>query len=295
MADPELPVSRAVELHGMGLAEFASLALRRLGQPGLIIAEQALPSVRLTRGLATDPWGKRSRLGGQPLVAAGFEWPRTDAGKALSFVAQLNTADVAADVLLPLPQDTLLAFFFEADEQHGWGFDPAHRQYWHVCATPLERAVVAAAPPDSRSFTSRALRPRKVVTVPDSREPPLDERWGYDDDDFNAIYDDLENSSSSDAPRHRMFGWPDLVQNPMRLECQLASNGVNVGHVDGYDESVAEQLSAGADDWILLLQLDTDDEVGWMWGDSGTIYYWIREEDLKACRFDRVWMVLQCC
>ena len=276
----------------MGLAEFASLALRRLGQSGLIIAEQALPSVRLVRGLATDPWGTRSRLGGQPLVAAGFEWPRTDAGRALSFVAQVNTTDVAGDVMLPLPDATLLAFFYEADEQHGWGFDPADRQYWHVCATPVERAVVAAAPPDSRTFTSRALRPRKVVTVPDSREPPLDERWGIDDDDFNAMYDALENSG--DAPRHRMFGWPDLVQNPMRLECQLASSGINVGHLDGYDESVAAQLSGGAADWILLLQIDSDDEVACMWGDAGMIYYWIREQDLRAGRFDRVWMVLQC-
>jgi uncharacterized protein YwqG len=32
-----------------------------------------------------------------------------------------------------------------------------------------------------------------------------------------------------------------------------------------------------------------------MWGDSGTIYYWIRRQDLHRARFDRAWMILQCC
>jgi uncharacterized protein YwqG len=31
-----------------------------------------------------------------------------------------------------------------------------------------------------------------------------------------------------------------------------------------------------------------------MWGDLGMLYYWIREEDLAARRFDRVWGISQC-
>ncbi|WP_244918968.1 DUF1963 domain-containing protein [Paenibacillus dendritiformis] len=31
-----------------------------------------------------------------------------------------------------------------------------------------------------------------------------------------------------------------------------------------------------------------------MWGDVGRIYYWIREEDLEALRFDRVVCQMQC-
>jgi len=31
-----------------------------------------------------------------------------------------------------------------------------------------------------------------------------------------------------------------------------------------------------------------------MWGDLGRIYYWIRDDDLAARRFDRSWLVLQC-
>jgi uncharacterized protein YwqG len=96
------------------------------------------------------------------------------------------------------------------------------------------------------------------------------------------------------APRHRMFGWPDLVQNPMQLECQLAANGIYVGDSTGYRHPRVAELAPGAADWLLLLQLDTDDEIGWMWGDVGTLYYWIRRQDLPAGRFDRTWMIFQC-
>jgi hypothetical protein len=41
-------------------------------------------------------------------------------------------------------------------------------------------------------------------------------------------------------------------------------------------------------DLILLLQLDTCGSSGMMWGDMGKAYFYIREEDLLAGRFDRV-------
>jgi uncharacterized protein YwqG len=31
-----------------------------------------------------------------------------------------------------------------------------------------------------------------------------------------------------------------------------------------------------------------------MWGDCGRIYYWIKEQDLDAEAYDRIWTILQC-
>lgn len=91
-----------------------------------------------------------------------------------------------------------------------------------------------------------------------------------------------------------MFGHSANVQNDMQLEAQLVTNGLYCGDETGYNDPRAELLEPGADDWVLLLQLDSDDSADLMWGDMGMLYFWIRQQDLKGHRFDRVWMSLQC-
>ncbi|MCR8632194.1 YwqG family protein [Paenibacillus radicis (ex Xue et al. 2023)] len=41
--------------------------------------------------------------------------------------------------------------------------------------------------------------------------------------------------------------------------------------------SEGEELEKGVSDWKLLLQIDSEEEIGMMWGDAGRIYFWIRE------------------
>jgi len=45
----------------------------------------------------------------------------------------------------------------------------------------------------------------------------------------------------------------------------------------------------------LLLQFDTDDDLDFMCGDAGTVYFCILEDDLLARRFDKVCCISQCC
>lgn len=33
---------------------------------------------------------------------------------------------------------------------------------------------------------------------------------------------------------------------------------------------------------------------GMMWGDLGSLYYWIRHDDLAAAPFEAWWTILQC-
>lgn len=47
----------------------------------------------------------------------------------------------------------------------------------------------------------------------------------------------------------------------------------------------------------LLLFFYDAEQMSWGFDpeDAGScLYYWIRDEDLRACRFDRAWMILQC-
>ncbi len=60
----------------------------------------------------------------------------------------------------------------------------------------------------------------------------------------------------------------------MKLECQLASNGLYCGDGDAYGSPQGRALADGAEDWRLLLQIDSDEDgPGWMWGDLGRIYF----------------------
>ena len=97
----------------------------------------------------------------------------------------------------------------------------------------------------------------------------------------------------------KLLGWPDIIQNNMTLECELVSQGHYLG---GKWESVPLEerdrlRKPSVEGWQLLFQLDTVESGGFelMFGDCGRIYFYIRNEDLAARRFDRVWLIQQCC
>jgi uncharacterized protein YwqG len=54
--------------------------------------------------------------------------------------------------------------------------------------------------------------------------------------------------------------------------------------------SSAEWTFAASDAsaWRLLLQIDSDDDLGLRWGDCGRLYFGMRADDLRAERFERV-------
>jgi uncharacterized protein YwqG len=117
----------------------------------------------------------------------------------------------------------------------------------------------------------------------------LDEKSQKRFDDI--VYEYLERNK----PMHQLLGNAVPIQGDnMPLECQLVSHGLYCGDATGYNDPRAEKLGAGAKDWVLLAMIDTDEPRGWMWGDGGCLYFWIRQEDLKARRFENVWLISQC-
>lgn len=137
-----------------------------------------------------------------------------------------------------------------------------------------------------------------VDAVPELTLPAEHPDIDYDTPADEAYRKLLAHLSTGEDPTHRLLGHPQPIQGEMELECQHASNGINCGGVrlSAQESARAKELESGAADWRLLLQIDTDtDGPGWMWGDVGRIYFWILKQDLKAHRFDNVWLVLQCC
>jgi len=270
-----------------------------LGSPLAPEAEAILatlrPSIRLTaRQLAMDMFALGgSRFGGVPDLPDGMSWP-VQAGRRLEFLAQIDLWEAAKVTPLPgMPQEGWLTFFYDAEKQP-WGFDPKDAGGWRVLffsgePTSLRRADVEPAfPPCMLHMEYESCLPDVFdSTVGVEMESP-ERRFLY-----GELRDEIQ--ASEEEIEHRLGGLPTLVQDDMRLQCQLASNEVHCGGpLDGKDP-LLETLSPGAADWDLLLQIDTDeDEPGWMWGDVGKIYYWLRRQDLEARAFHKAWLVLQC-
>jgi len=248
------------------------------------------PSVRLIACGERKPG--TTRLGGHPDLPPHIDWP-IRAGRPLSFIAQLDLPEIAPlDEQGLLPAEGMLWFFYDAARQP-WGCDPLDRDAWRVIHAP-SASLQRTRPPKNLGrglvFDACALELRSEMTLPGcyfnvrDREIPLHAFEWYDE-----LRDQLKTESRESI--HRLLGHADPVQNDdMEHYCQLGLHGIDYQQAEEYPI-----ISRAASEWILLLQVDTEEATGWMWGDVGRIYYWIRRSDLAARNFDNMWLVLQCC
>lgn len=252
-----------------------------------------------------------TRFGGKPDVPADFQWPffQTDTynddevkPRPLSFLAQFNCEELALlDSEGDMPKTGLLSFFYEAESQR-WGYDPKDegcaRVYWFDTQS-LSPAEFPEELKEYCRFPSIGINARAVVSFPGWEDFSLgrgDEFYNRFEE-FEEVFEELD--STVPEPSSKLLGWPDVIQNNMTCECELVRRGYYLGgdwsQIRLEDRQEAEQDSL--DDWRLLFQLDTveQDTFQLMFGDSGRVYFYIRREDLKNCRFDRAWLIQQSC
>jgi uncharacterized protein YwqG len=204
-------------------------------------------------------------------------------------------AEIAAAHRLDwLPKTGALLFFYDIDEMP-WGFDPKDRGSWVVLSVPdLADPVCVKSRADGNAIGGLSIRFAALRSIPSTDRKEV-AALRLDDVEFDAFCD-LAAASYGQNPKHQIGGFPQPVQGDgMELECQLVSNGVYCGDSSGYKSSRASELALGASDWRLLLQVDSDDDLGVMWGDTGMIYFWVQEHAARAGDFSNVWLVLQCC
>lgn len=249
-----------------------------------------------------------TRFGGEPLAPRDFQWPYFETAsfddpsgevksRPLAFLAQFDCAELAKyDKENLLPHRGVLSFFYSV-ESNRWGFDPADKGcsqvYWFEERDDL---VPAPFPQDLSAdyrFPALKISMKKEDSYPDYDDLPSE----VDSDEYEEFFEEL-NADEEDSVS-KLLGWPNVIQNAMAEECELIAREFYLGgDLREIPQEVREEASRGANDrWRLLFQLDTveQDDFELMFGDCGRIYFWIRKEDLAARRFDRVWLVLQCC
>jgi uncharacterized protein YwqG len=285
-----MEVSLRQRLMAAGLTERLADRLSALSQKAVRFVTQPEPD-------ASRPAVGVSRLGGSPDLREGFGWP-VWRDRPLAFIGQLNLADVSGfPCCAPLPESGLLTVFYDRD-QETWGFDPKDRGSWLVHYEPdlagLRRAEVRAES-SGTPFAPCSLSPVEALTLAEADSLAVEE-LDLSPAEREKYYDILEggDEDSPGAPRHQLLGHPSAVQGEMRLQCQLVTNGLFCGDPSGYEDPRAASLRAGATQWQLLLQIDSDDHAEMMWGDCGRLYFWLTEDALRRRAFSEAWMVLQC-
>ena len=235
------------------------------------------------------------RLGGLPRLTADMTWPMRD-GRPLSFLAEMDLAAIRAaggpDIL---PAQGFLHLFYDLLESP-WGFDPRDTAGFAILWSDRVTAEPAGRPAglaDEALLPPRTLRGRRAVSYPTPERLNL-APGVVSASDFDATWE-LESSETGNGVQHRIGGLPSPIQGDhMELEADQASQGVYMGDGKGYAAAGEEGLERARRDWMLLLQIDTDEGAGMMWGDMGRLYVWMRRDDLRVSRFDRVWMIQQC-
>lgn len=241
-----------------------------------------------------------SKIGGLPHMPESLEWPDNE-DYPLSFIAQINLADVAG-VIDPgtLPDKGWLYFFYDTEE-YPWGFDPEDRGGWKVLyfdgtLDKLQKMTDDEEDEDKGPFIPCSVQFARTFSIPS--QITLDQ-WGVElsEEDADAYIEVLEAFSEegdNDDIGHQFLGFPLEIQGEMSFECEAVNQGVYMGSPEGYEKAEKQGVGQGSEKWRLLLQVDSDDNAEMMWGDLGMLYFWIKEEDLIARDFSSVWTILQC-
>ncbi|MBI5928873.1 MAG: DUF1963 domain-containing protein [Chloroflexi bacterium] len=265
-----------------------------------------------------------SKLGGAPDLPSNEQWPYWQDGEPLSFICQLNLAEVTQhDVQQVLPTSGMLYFFCDAQDERGVppvGL-PEEQGRWKVIYFDGDLSTLKRTPlpqewvhhddlgldedyfaPHAVSFYYQATIPSLYIHREKYSIGPIDIMDSTDKAESDALFDKLDNMYQQILlnPSHQLLGHPNEIQeNDMRIGCQLASQGRDPWYHP--DDAESAEFMAGLEQWRLFLQIDSTKGYtgqfgvagGMCWADGGIIYLWIREQDLRSKKFENAWLALE--
>jgi len=238
--------------------------MTRAAQPTLLLTPTSTPGF--------------SKLGGDPELPNGFEWPKSYDGKPRPFLAQIDLGALSSGEPEWLPKEGRLYFFWD---DATYGFRDLVTVFRSL-APPL-----ATTPPPTG--TRRRFTERRVAFEACTSIPSLD--WlGEDVSEANlsgAELDELAEAPSApfgDKRRHRIGGYPDEIQEErMWLSCEHHRRDLPAPE---WDAEIPDAIRRAARQWRLLLQLDSDPQLGMNFG-GGRLYVFVREQDARKGDFSR--------
>ena len=232
----------------------------------------------------------QSKIRGNPYQPKDEPYPVDIDGNPLVLLAQINFADTPS--LPPYPSKGIIQFFISAnDELYGMnlenGFEGLARQdnfrvrYFADIISDKSQLIT------DFDFLNRDLN---VDFLPAGQECSMS---------FELA---TEMISLSDYQFDQIFGnncFEELGNKADQIEeiCwdTLQSEGHKIGGYAYFTQEDPRYWTSPSENWLLLLQIDTDDEADIMWGDAGVGGFFIQEEDLRKKDFSHVIYNWDCC
>ncbi|UYC10691.1 YwqG family protein [Xanthomonas sp. CFBP 8445] len=224
-----------------------------------------------------------SKVGGRPYWTGDKPYPHAADGQPLALLAQIDLARMPP--LPGYPRQGMLQFFIGGDDFYGANLGDARIDlaalseqrnfrvvYWPQPKASARQVEVPSPAADTLPFDP--ARPRAM------RFDAGEETIGSSDVRFEQVLGKpLEEVAAAYASGHAVS--QDTVDDA--LFDALSRGGHKLG---GYPEFTQEDPRTPQDRQVLLLQLDSDEEM--MWGDSGVANFFIDPDDLRRGDFSRV-------
>jgi uncharacterized protein YwqG len=235
----------------------------------------------------------QSKIGGSPDLPSDISW-FDDNGYPLSFVAQINCSEASTtDLEKRLPSHGILYFFFDQN-QEAWGYIPEHKNGFKVFYSAqeghLERKTSPSLLSPENFFGTYKIEFQPEISLP---------YWEYDflvknlPPDILQIYSSMAFQLRKERI-NKLLGHSDTLQYPMESTCEWVSLGHKEAEMSKIDANALNDTLKNKMDWTLLLQIDSNTDIGMLWGDMGKLYFWIKKDDLAQQKFENSWVILQC-
>ena len=235
--------------------------LLRAHKPYFLNLAQPAVAIRLGQGKGQP---LQSRFGGQPMVPAGFSWPKHPDGHYL-FVGQINFADLPAGPDRPaeLPASGLLSLFYGFDEDDAifWRDENYLKAFYWPDLSDMQEIQA----PHSWVTDSREVLFENSIDLP--RHEELRKDWPVAFDELYDWFSALEDNG--DLPRDYLLGTPSWDSL-------------------GYDPTPDLAEFPSQSHWRSLITLQSHECLGWCWQDGARLMAFIEDDKQRAQDFSRL-------
>lgn len=280
------------------------------------------PAIRLkTKKHKKSLWsmpGKRgsvdigvSRFGGWPDLPVDVKWPQLNS-KPMSFIAQLNLSELHAfQSSLDLPKKGLLLFFM------GCSDEVFESQVMNKPAYMIDLMLDLNKKSKDNCkviFIKDDVELRRVVLegsiLPELFAPCLlrfsKSNAGFPNEKSAAYtqlklcgesidnYAELLAALEEEMSENQLMGYPSLLQSySPEIFITLAKHGKDPFKEPEEGSQAHKELYREASDYGLLLQLASDENPGYCWGDGGRLYFYTHREKARNGDFSDSWLYFE--